>query len=131
MIKEYNVKWVDLSFTDFKGKGQHITIPASSVDEDLFEDGQMFDGSSFTGWKGIDASDMIMMPDDRTPFIDRFMEDTTLVLRCDIIEPATMQGYERDPGSVARRAEEDLKATGYVGAALFGPEREFVRFENG
>src|SRR5690554_7447763 len=75
MIEEYNVKWVDLRFTDFKGKEQHITIPASSVDEDLFEDGQMFDGSSFTGWKGIDASDMIMMPDDSTPFIDPFRSE--------------------------------------------------------
>src|SRR5690554_1319843 len=105
MIKEYNVKWVDLRFTDFKDKEQHITIPASSVDKDVFEDGQMFDRYYFTGWKCIDPSDMIIMPDDSMHFIDLFMEDTTLVLRCDIIDPATMQGYERDPRSVARRAE--------------------------
>lgn len=130
MIKEHNIKWVDLRFTDFNGKEQHITIPASSVDDDFFEDGQMFDGSSFTGWKGIDASDMIMMPDDSTCFLDPFMEDRTLILRCDIIEPATMQGYERDPRSVARRAEEFLKSTGFGDTAFFGPEPEFFMFDD-
>lgn len=130
LIQEKNVKWVDLRFTDFKGKEQHLTIPASAVDEDFFEDGQMFDGSSFAGWKGIDASDMIMMPDASSCFIDPFMEDVTLVVRCDIIEPATMQGYERDPRSVARRAEEYLKSTGYGDTAFFGPEPEFFIFDD-
>lgn len=130
LIKENNIKWVDLRFTDFKGKEQHITIPAGAVTEDFFEDGQMFDGSSFTGWKGIDASDMIMMPDPNSCFIDPFMEDPTLVVRCDIIEPATMQGYERDPRSVARRAEEYLKSTGLGDTAFFGPEPEFFMFDD-
>lgn len=130
LIQEKNVKWIDLRFTDFKGKEQHLTIPASVVNEDFFEDGQMFDGSSFAGWKGIDASDMIMMPDANSCFIDPFMEDVTLVVRCDIIEPATMQGYERDPRSVARRAEEYLKSTGYGDTAFFGPEPEFFMLDD-
>ena len=105
LIKENDVKWVDLRFTDTKGKEQHVSIPATYVDEEFFETGQMFDGSSIAGWKGINESDMILMPDDSTPFLDPFTEDATLVLRCDIIEPSTMQGYERDPRSVAKRAE--------------------------
>lgn len=85
LIKEHNVKWVDLRFTDIKGKEHHITIPAKTVDEDFFENGQMFDGSSFAGWKGVEASDMILMPDDNTPFLDPFMQDSTVVLRCNVI----------------------------------------------
>lgn len=130
MIKENDVKWVDLRFTDFKGKEQHVTIPARYVTEDFFETGQMFDGSSITGWKGIEASDMILRPDDSTCFMDPFTEDSTLVLRCDIIEPSTMQGYERDPRSVARRAEEYLKSTGLGDTAFFGPEPEFFMFDD-
>ncbi|WP_430460612.1 glutamate--ammonia ligase [Thalassolituus sp. LLYu03] len=130
MIKENDVKWVDLRFTDFKGKEQHVTIPASYVSEDFFETGQMFDGSSIAGWKGINESDMILKPDDSTCFMDPFTEDSTLVLRCDIIEPATMQGYDRDPRSVARRAEEYLKSTGLGDTAFFGPEPEFFMFDD-
>merc|ERR1712054_442984 len=130
LIKENDVKWVDLRFTDTKGKEQHVTIPASYVDEEFFEVGQMFDGSSISGWKGINESDMILMPDDTTPFLDPFTEDATLVLRCDIIEPSTMQGYERDPRSVAKRAEEFLKSTGLGDAAFFGPEPEFFIFDD-
>ena len=130
LIKENDVKWVDLRFTDFKGKEQHVTIPARYVNEDFFETGQMFDGSSISGWKGIEASDMILMPDDSTSFMDPFTEDATLVLRCDIIEPSTMQGYDRDPRSVARRAEEYLKSTGLGDTAFFGPEPEFFMFDD-
>ncbi len=130
LIKENDVKWVDLRFTDFKGKEQHVTIPARYVTEDFFETGQMFDGSSISGWKGIEASDMILMPDDSTSFMDPFTEDATLVLRCDIIEPSTMQGYDRDPRSVARRAEEYLKSTGLGDTAFFGPEPEFFMFDD-
>lgn len=125
LIKENDVTWVDLRFTDSIGKEQHVTIPASYVDEEFFETGQMFDGSSISGWKGINESDMILMPDDTTPFMDPFTEDATLILRCDIIEPSTMQGYERDPRSVAKRAEEFLKSTGMGDTAFFGPEPEF------
>ncbi|MFY9178833.1 MAG: glutamine synthetase beta-grasp domain-containing protein, partial [Venatoribacter sp.] len=130
LIKEHKAKWVDLRFTDLKGKEHHITIPARVVDEDFFEDGQMFDGSSFAGWKGIEASDMILMPDDSTSFFDPFMQDPTVVLRCNVIEPATMQGYERDPRSVAQRAEAYLKATGLGDTAFFGPEPEFFMFDD-
>ena len=97
MIKENDVKWVDLRFTDTKGKEQHVTIPVKEIDEGFFEDGKMFDGSSISGWKGINESDMILMPDDSTAVIDPFTDDTTMNLRCDIVEPTTMQGYSRDP----------------------------------
>ena len=130
LIKENDVTWVDLRFTDSIGKEQHVTIPASYVDEEFFETGQMFDGSSISGWKGINESDMILMPDDTTPFMDPFTEDATLILRCDIIEPSTMQGYERDPRSVAKRAEEFLKSTGMGDTAFFGPEPEFFIFDD-
>jgi len=130
LIAEHEAKWVDLRFTDFKGKEQHVTIPASIVDEEFFETGQMFDGSSIAGWKGINESDMIMMPQDGTGIIDPFTEDQTVILRCNIIEPATMQGYDRDPRSVALRAEEFLKSTGLGDTAFFGPEPEFFIFDD-
>lgn len=130
IIKEHDVKWIDLRFTDARGKEQHVTIPASSVDEEFFENGQMFDGSSVGGWKGINESDMIMRPDDSTAVLDPFTDEATLILQCDIIEPATMQGYERDPRSLARRAEEYLKSTGIADTAFFGPEPEFFIFDD-
>lgn len=129
LIKESEARWIDLRFTDSKGKEQHLSIPAKEVDEDFFEDGQMFDGSSISGWKGINESDMILMPDDSTAVLDPFAEDTTINLRCDIIEPSTGLGYERDPRSVAKRAEEYLKSTGIADAAVFGPEPEFFVFD--
>ena len=130
MIKEKEVKYVDFRFADTRGKEQHVTVPASTVDEDLFEDGKMFDGSSIAGWKGINESDMILMPDAASAVLDPFFDDTTLVLRCDIIEPATMQGYERDPRSIAKRAEAYLKSTGIADTAFFGPENEFFVFDD-
>ena len=130
LIKEHNAKWVDLRFTDTRGKEQHVTIPATEVDEEFFENGQMFDGSSISGWKGINESDMILMPDDETPVLDPFTEEVTVNLRCDIIEPATMQGYERDPRSVAKRAEAYLASTGLGDTAFFGPEPEFFIFDS-
>ncbi len=125
LIKEHEVRWVDLRFTDSKGKEQHVTIPTSEVDEDFFQDGKMFDGSSIAGWKGINESDMILMPNDVTAVIDPFTEETTVNLTCNIIEPSTMQGYERDPRSIGQRAEEYLKSTGIADTVLFGPEPEF------
>ncbi|WP_281647815.1 glutamate--ammonia ligase [Parendozoicomonas sp. Alg238-R29] len=130
LIEEHDVKWVDLRFTDTAGKEQHVSIPISEVDSEFFEIGKMFDGSSISGWKGINESDMIMMPDDSSAVIDPFTDENTLNLRCDIIEPATMQGYERDPRSVAKRAEEYLKSTGIGDTAFFGPEPEFFVFDD-
>ena len=130
LIKESEAAWVDLRFTDSRGKEQHVTIPAGGVDEDFFDGGKMFDGSSIAGWKGIDESDMILMPDDDTAVVDPFTDDTTVILRCDIVEPSTMQGYERDPRSVAKRAEAYLKSTGIGDAAFFGPEPEFFVFDD-
>ncbi|WP_097462351.1 glutamate--ammonia ligase [Mangrovitalea sediminis] len=130
LIKEHEVKWVDLRFTDTRGKEQHVTIPVGEINDDFFTDGKMFDGSSIAGWKGINESDMILMPDDSSSVIDPFTEETTLNITCDIVEPSTMQGYERDPRSVARRAEDYLKSTGIADTALFGPEPEFFVFDS-
>ncbi len=125
MIKSNDVKFVDLRFTDTKGKEQHVTIPASAADAGFFKEGQMFDGSSIAGWKGINESDMIMMPDASTAVLDLFTEEPTLNVRCNIIEPNTMKGYERDPRSLAIRAEAYLKSTKIADTAYFGPEPEF------
>ena len=112
LIEEHDVKFVDLRFTDIKGTEQHVSIPKSAVDEDFFEDGKMFDGSSIAGWKTINKSDMVLMPIAETAIIDPFFAIPTLSIRCDVYEPTTMQGYDRDPRSIALRAEEYLKASG-------------------
>jgi glutamine synthetase len=125
MIKDEEVKFVDLRFTDTRGKEQHVSLPATIVDEALFTDGKMFDGSSIAGWKGIEESDMVLMPEADTAVMDPFSDENTLIVRCDILEPSTMQGYERDPRSVAKRAEAYLKSTGIADTAYFGPEPEF------
>src|SRR5664279_2268928 len=130
LITQHDAKWIDLRFTDTLGKEHHVTIPTRLVDEGFFADGKMFDGSSIAGWKGINESDMILMPDPATAVIDPFYEETTVNLRCDVIEPMTMQGYERDPRSLAKRAEAYLKSSGIADSALFGPENEFFIFDN-
>jgi glutamine synthetase len=130
MIKENNVKFVDFRFTDTRGKEQHVSVPAHVVDDDLFEEGKMFDGSSIAGWKGINESDMILMPVTESAVLDPFADELTLNLRCDVIEPTTMQGYERDPRSLAKRAESYLKSTGIADTAYFGPENEFFIFDD-
>jgi glutamine synthetase len=130
MMKEKEVKFVDLRFTDTRGKEQHITVPSRMVDAQFFVDGKMFDGSSIAGWKGIQESDMVLMPDPDTAIIDPFFEETTLLLRCDVLEPLTMKGYERDPRSIAKRAEAYLASTGIADKALFGPENEFFIFDS-
>ncbi|MDE0856801.1 MAG: glutamine synthetase beta-grasp domain-containing protein, partial [Nevskia sp.] len=129
-IQEKSVKFVDFRFCDTRGKEQHVTVPSHTVDEGLFTDGKMFDGSSIAGWKGINESDMILMPDAGSAFIDPFFEEPTLVLTCDVIEPSTMQGYGRDPRSLAHRAEAYLKSTGIADTAFFGPENEFFIFDS-
>ena len=130
MIKDNDVKWVDLRFTDPRGKEQHTTFPAGVVTKDTIEEGFMFDGSSIAGWKAINESDMILLPDDETPVIDPFRDETTLNLRCDIIEPGTMQPYSRDPRSIAKAAEAYLKSSGIGDTAYFGPEAEFFIFDD-
>ncbi len=130
MIEENEVKYVDFRFCDTRGKEQHVTFPAHSIDEDTFEEGNMFDGSSVAGWKGISESDMILMPDPDTAVLDPFFDETTLIIRCDIIEPNDMQGYERDPRSIARRAEAYMESTGIADTAFFGPENEFFVFDD-
>ncbi len=124
-IQENNIQYIDLRFTDTKGKEQHISVPSHVATEEFFALGKMFDGSSIAGWKGIDESDMILLPDPLTAVMDPFREDPTLILQCDIIDPKTKQSYPRDPRSVARRAEAYLKATGIADTAYFGPEPEF------
>ncbi len=130
MIKDNGVKFVDFRFTDTHGKEQHVSVPAHTVDEGVFEQGKMFDGSSIAGWKGINESDMILMPDSSTAVMDPFFDDPTLIIRCDILEPATGEGYERDPRSIARRAEAYLQSTGIADTAYFGPEPEFFVFDD-
>ena len=130
LIKDKDIKFVDLRFTDTKGKEQHVTVPAATVEDDFFEDGKMFDGSSIAGWKGIQESDMILMPDTATAIVDPFAEDATVNITCDVIEPNTMQGYERDPRSLAKRAEAYLKSSGIADKAYFGPENEFFVFDD-
>ena len=130
IIADNKVRYVDLRFTDSKGKEQHVTIPAKLVDSDMLSEGKMFDGSSIAGWKGINESDMVLMPDPSTAVMDPFCEESTMNLRCDILEPTTMTGYDRDPRSVANRAEEYLKSTGIGDTAYFGPEPEFFIFDD-
>src|SRR5690554_7005336 len=130
IIQEKNVRFVDLRFTDTKGKEQHLTIPVSQIDEEFFEEGSMFDGSSMAGWKGISESDMVLLPDTSTAVIDPFSEAVTLILRCSILEPDTRQGYDRDPRSIAQRAEAYLVSTGIADTAFFGPEPEFFLFDD-
>jgi len=129
MIQAKNVKFVDFRFTDTKGKEQHVTVPSHTIDESVFSEGKMFDGSSIAGWKGINESDMILMPDPASAVIDPFFEEVTLNITCDIIEPATMSGYNRDPRSIGKRAMAYLTSTGIADTAYFGPENEFFIFD--
>ena len=128
-IKEKDVKFVDFRFTDTQGKEQHVSVPSHTIDEDVLLEGKMFDGSSIQGWKGINASDMILMPDCDSHVIDPFCEEVTMNIRCDIIEPTDMKGYNRDPRSIAKRAESYLNSTGIGDTAYFGPENEFFIFD--
>jgi len=129
-IAEEKVEFVDLRFTDTLGKEQHVTIPASKVDADMIEGGKMFDGSSIRGWQAIHQSDLALMPDPNTAHIDPFCEHPTMLLRCDVVDPRTMLGYDRDPRSVARRGEEYLKSTGIADVCYMGPEPEFFIFDD-
>lgn len=130
LIKETEAQFVDLRFTDLRGKMQHITYDAALVDEDLLREGVMFDGSSIAGWKAINDSDMVMMPDAMGAHIDPFFQQTTLAVFCDVLEPATMQPYGRDPRSIAKKAEAYLRNSGIGDTAYFGPEAEFFVFDD-
>jgi len=130
LIKDNHIEFVDLRFADMLGKQHHVTFPVRVVDASLFEDGKMFDGSSIAGWKGINESDMVLLPDAASAVVDPFTADPTLILTCDVLEPATMQAYSRCPRSVARRAEAFVKASGVAEQAFFGPEPEFFIFDS-
>ncbi len=129
MIADNEVKFVDLRFTDTKGKEQHVSVPVKAFDDSKFDQGHAFDGSSIAGWKGIEASDMLLMPDPTSVRMDPFREENTLIISCDVIEPETGKGYERDPRSLGKRAETYLKSTGLGDTAYFGPEPEFFIFD--
>ena len=130
LIKDEDVKFVDLRFTDPRGKMQHVTFDVSQVNDDFFEDGVMFDGSSIAGWKAINESDMNLMPDPDTARLDPFFQQTTISLFCDILEPSTGEPYERDPRTTAKRAEAYLASSGIGDTAYFGPEAEFFMFDD-
>ena len=130
MIKEKDVKFVDFRFTDPRGKWQHTARMASATDEGSFTDGVMFDGSSIAGWKAINESDMILMPDPSTAVLDPFTAQTTLIVNCDVVEPSTGQLYARCPRSTAKRAEAYMKSSGIGDTAVFGPELEFFVFDD-
>src|SRR5579872_3740973 len=125
MLTEHSVEYVDLRFTDPRGKWQHTAQHVSTIEEDVFRDGIMFDGSSIAGWKAINESDMILMPDCSTAVLDPFAAQTSLIIFCDVHEPGTGQPYARDPRSISKKAEKYLASTGIGDKAYFGPEAEF------
>jgi len=129
-IKDEDIHFVDLRFTDPRGKLQHVTFDVSMVDGDFFEDGTMFDGSSIAGWKAINESDMTLKPDVESAVVDPFYQQNTLAMMCDVLEPSTMEPYNRDPRSTAKRAEKFLEASGVGDTAYFGPEAEFFVFDD-
>jgi glutamine synthetase type I len=130
MIKDKKVTFVDLRFTDTKGKEQHVSVPVSAFNLDKFKEGHAFDGSSVAGWKGINASDMLLFPDPNTANLDPFMEEPTLILTCNVVDPTDGKGYDRDPRTIALRAEKYLKTTGIGDKVFFGPEPEFFVFDS-
>ncbi len=130
LIREKDVKVVDLRFMDFPGIWQHFSIPTSELDEKTFEEGLGFDGSSIRGWKEINESDMIVRPDPATAFIDPFMEHKTLVIICDICDPVTGEDYTRDPRHIGKKAVKYMTSLGIGDTAYFGPEAEFFIFDD-
>ena len=130
IIKEKEVKFVDLRFTDTRGKEQHVTVPVKAFTELKFTDGHFFDGSSIAGWKSIEASDMVLLPDPDSARMDPFTDEAVLNITCDVIEPSDGKGYDRDPRSIAKRGEAYLKSTGIADTAFFGPEPEFFIFDS-
>ena len=129
-IKDEGIKYVDLRFTDPRGKLQHVTFDQTMVDEDIFEEGTMFDGSSIAGWKAINESDMVLMPDPDSAYVDPFFSASTLAINCDVLEPLTYQPYNRDPRTTAKKAEAYVRSTGLGDSVYFGPEPEFFIFDD-
>jgi glutamine synthetase len=129
-MKDEDIEYVDVRFTDPRGKLQHVTLHKDIVDEDFFEDGFMFDGSSIAGWKSIDKSDMKLMPDTKSTYVDPFYAEKTLCIHCTVLEPDTNEPYDRDPRGTAQNAEAYLKASGIGDVAYFGPEAEFFLFDD-
>jgi glutamine synthetase len=129
-IKDEGIKYVDLRFTDPRGKLQHVTFDQTMIDEDIFEEGTMFDGSSIAGWKAINESDMVLMPDPNSAYMDPFFGASTLAINCDVLEPLTYQPYNRDPRTTAKKAEGYVKSTGLGDSVYFGPEPEFFIFDD-
>ena len=129
-IKDENIKYVDLRFTDPRGKLQHVTMDQTAIEEDTFEEGIMFDGSSIAGWKAINESDMVLMPDVASAYVDPFFGAATLAINCDILEPLTYQPYNRDPRTTAKKAEAFVKSSGLGDSVYFGPEPEFFLFDD-
>jgi glutamine synthetase len=129
MVKEKDVKFIDFRFTDTRGKEQHVSVPGKAFTMDKFESGHFFDGSSIAGWKSIEASDMLLMPDADSARMDPFTDEPVLNISCDVLEPADMRGYDRDPRTIAKRAEAFLKSSGLGDVAYFGPEPEFFIFD--
>ena len=129
-IKDNEVKYVDLRFTDPRGKWQHVTFDVGMIEEDTFAEGVMFDGSSIAGWKAINESDMCLMPDPVTATIAPFFAETTLVITCDVLEPTTGEPYNRDPRGIAKKAEAMVKSMGVGDTVMFGPEAEFFVFDD-
>src|SRR4051794_12073448 len=125
-IKDNDVKYVDLRFTDPRGKWQHVTFDISMIDEDIFAEGTMFDGSSIAGWKAINESDMCLMPDPVTATIDPFFAETTMIITCDVLEPTTGEPYNRDPRGIAKKAEAMVKSMGVGDTVFVGPEADFL-----
>jgi glutamine synthetase len=130
LIKDNDVKYVDFRFTDPRGKWQHVTFDVTMIDQEVFAEGIMFDGSSIAGWKAINESDMNLMPDPETTFIDPFFAETTAVIVCDVLEPTTGEPYTRDPRGMAKKAVAYMKSTGVGDAVNFGPEAEFFVFDD-
>src|SRR6056297_4144417 len=129
-IKEEDIEYVDIRFTDTRGKLQHVTVIADEVDEDFLEEGFMFDGSSIAGWKSIEASDMKLMPDCDSAYVDPFYAEKTLCIHCSIVEPDTGEPYNRDPRGTAEKAEAYLKSSGIGDVSYWGPEAEFFLFDD-
>ncbi|WP_424987295.1 type I glutamate--ammonia ligase [Microbulbifer sp. S227A] len=130
LIKDEDAEYVDIRFTDPRGKLQHVTVVADLVDEDFLEEGFMFDGSSIAGWKSIEASDMKLMPDTESVYVDPFYAEKTLCLHCSVVEPDTGEPYQRDPRGTAQKAEAYLKSSGIGDVAYMGPEAEFFLFDD-